>query len=158
MNQKEIKINYTVFDLNELEIYEQELIRESLKARSMAYAPNSLFQVGAALLLENGDVILGNNQENIASPSGLCAERVALFYYGSQKLNSKIKAIAVSAQNQQLNYSDFISPCGACLQVMAEYEMNQNREIDYLLYSNTNKVIKIKGIKSLMPFYFRGTN
>ncbi len=156
MKEKSLSINYSILDFSELNERYQNLLKASKSSRENAYAPNSKFKVGAALLLEDGSIVLGNNQENIASPSGLCAERVALFYYGSLNSKSNIKAIAVSAQNADASFNEFISPCGACLQVMAEYEQKQDEEIEYLLYSNTNQVMLIKGIKSLMPFYFKG--
>lgn len=154
---RKIEINIEIFEYSfeELTSEEKELINQSKKARDNAYAPNSNFKVGAALKLDNDQIILGNNQENKASPSGLCAERVALFHYGSLNTSNKISALAVCANNKTQDYFEVIKPCGGCLQVMAEYETKQGTEIDIYLYSNEGKVWKAKGVKSFLPLIFK---
>lgn len=155
MRKIEINIEILEYNFEELTSEEKELINQSKKARDNAYAPNSNFKVGAALKLDNDQIILGNNQENKASPSGLCAERVALFHYGSLNTDHKISAMAVCANNKTENYNEVIKPCGGCLQVMAEYETKQDTEIDIYLYSNEGKVWKTKGVKSFLPLIFK---
>lgn len=154
---RKIEINIEIFEYNfeELTSEEKELINESKIARENAYAPNSNFKVGAALRLDNDQIIIGNNQENKASPSGLCAERVALFHYGSLNISNKITALAVCANNKTQNYNEVIKPCGGCLQVLAEYETKQGDEIDIYLYSNEGTVWKAKGVKSFLPLIFK---
>jgi cytidine deaminase len=155
MNKIEITVEYFEYQFDELSNEEQELINQSKLARENAYAPNSNFKVGAALKLDNGQFILGNNQENIASPSGLCAERVALFHYGSMSLTNEIKAIAVCANNKTNDYNEIIKPCGGCLQVLVEYESKQTSAIDIYLYSNDGRVWKTSGVKNLLPLMFK---
>lgn len=155
MRKIEINIEVIEYDFEELTSDEKELINQSKLARANAYAPNSNFRVGAAIRLDNNQIILGNNQENKASPSGLCAERVALFHYGSLNINNKISSLAICANNMTEDYNEIIKPCGGCLQVMAEYETKQEREIDFYLYSNTGKVWKLKGVKSFLPLIFK---
>ncbi|MFN5705072.1 MAG: cytidine deaminase [bacterium] len=155
MNKIEIIVEYFEYQFDELRIDEQELINQSIIARENAYAPNSKFRVGAALKLDNGEFILGNNQENKASPSGLCAERVALFHYGSLNIKNEIKAIAVCANNETNDYIEIIKPCGGCLQVLVEYESKQSNSIVIYLYSNDGKVWKTTGVKNLLPLMFK---
>ena len=92
-------------------------------------------------MLENGEIINGSNQENVAYPSGLCAERVALFYAGARYPDVKVKTIAVSVLSKNFEVNDVISPCGACRQVMAEYEDKQDQSIKVILHSPTDEVL-----------------
>ena len=103
-------------------------MQNAKSALKTAYAPYSGFFVGASVLLENGEIINGSNQENVAYPSGLCAERVALFYAGARYPDVKVKTIAVSVLSKNFEVTDVISPCGACRQVMAEYEEKQEQQ------------------------------
>jgi len=128
-----------------------KLYKEAEKAREEAYAPYSNFKVGAAVLLDNGKIILGNNQENAAYPSGLCAERVAVFYAMAQNKESQIKAIAVSCQSSN---QEPVTPCGACRQAIAEYEQKQGKKIKMLMGSPGGKVYMVNGIEALLPFMF----
>lgn len=155
MNKIEITVEYYEYQLEELRTDEQELIKQSIIARENAYAPNSNFRVGAALRLDNNQIIVGNNQENKASPSGLCAERIALFHYGSLNIKNEIIAIAISANNITNDYYEIIKPCGGCLQVLVEYESKQNTAIDIYLYSNDGRVWKTTGVKNLLPLMFK---
>ena len=131
---KEEKINLTFLKghFNELDEAEQQLVNMAKSAYSNAYAPYSGFLVGTAVLLENDEIICGNNQENVAYPSGLCAERVALFYAGANYPNVKVNTIAISAKSKTYDITDVVSPCGACRQVMAEYQQNQHNNIRVL--------------------------
>ncbi len=127
------------------------------EAREKAYAPYSNFRVGAAILLENGEIITGNNQENAAYPSGLCAERVAIFFAGSQFPNTKILQLAVTARSENQVLRKPISPCGACRQSIAEYEIKQNHPIEIFFMGETGEVYKANSIKDLLPFLFDGS-
>lgn len=139
--------------MNELRESDKTLINMATVALSSAYAPYSQFQVGAALLLENGTMVSGSNQENAAYPSGLCAERVAFFSAASQYPGETIVSIAITTS---FSLSDPIAPCGACRQVMAEYELKQNKPIRVILAHPGEKVYIINNVKTLLPLYFSG--
>lgn len=140
---------------NEIELTPEDLklFNEAERARQEAYAPYSDFKVGAAVLLDNGKVISGNNQENAAYPSGLCAERVAVFYAMAQNKSAQIKTIAISCHS---NGKDPVTPCGACRQAIAEYEQKQNVKIKMLMGSPGGKIYMVHGIEALLPFMFGG--
>jgi cytidine deaminase len=125
------------------------------QALNRAYAPYSGFQVGAALRLENGEIISGNNQENIAFPSGLCAERTALFYASSKFPGVAIKSIAVCARSKRAIVKTPITPCGSCRQVMAEYEINQKQAMRIILASEADKIWVMEGVGNILPFMFK---
>lgn len=157
--KKDIKINYEHFKgRNELNEVENSLFEKAILARENAYAPYSNFFVGCAVLLENGEIFSGNNQENAAFPSGLCAERTALFWIGANFPQEKIKKIFVVGGPKEFSEKNPpIPPCGACRQSIIEYETKQNENIE-LYFSNLNdEVIKVSSIKDLLPFYFDGT-
>lgn len=128
-----------------------KLLKEAEKAMRNAYAPYSEFKVGAAILLENGKIITGNNQENAAYPSGMCAERVAIYYAGSQYPNVAIKAIAVICDTQT---TQPVSPCGACRQAIAEYEQLAEKKIRVILGTPGGKIYVATGIETFLPFMF----
>jgi len=154
MNKREIKsvlIDYN--SLAELDKKYHELILKAKEAAETAYAPYSEFKVGAAVLLENGKIIQGNNQENAAYPSGLCAERVAIFYANSKYPNVSIKAIAITANTAKGFIKEPIPPCGSCLQVMLESEKRSEDSIQVLLYGE-NKVTVADSIKQFLPVNF----
>lgn len=134
-----------------------ELVKEAWNACGKAYAPYSHFHVGAALRLENGIVFKGNNQENAAYPSGLCAERVAIFSASAMHPGVPVKTIAVVAKTEVFNLSNPVTPCGACRQVIAEYEMLSEKPIRIILQGNTDKIWIIEGISNLLPLMFHGT-
>lgn len=147
----------------EIEIFnsKQDLINEELlllqraeDARAMAYAPYSRFKVGAALLLENGKIVTGNNQENAAYPSGLCAERVAVFAASSQYPDVLIKKLAITASTSEYIINKPVAPCGACRQSLLEYELKQQQDMVIILYGEQGEVYRVKGIKQLLPLYF----
>lgn len=145
-------ISLDVYDNSaDLPAEDSKLLKEAEKAAELAYAPYSEFRVGAAVLLDNGTVIRGNNQENAAYPSGLCAERVALFYAMSQSPAVPVRAIAIICHT---NSSEPVTPCGACRQVIAEYEQRQNRKIRILMGVPGRTTYAASGIQSLLPFMF----
>ena len=155
MTNHEIKINFTEFDkVTELNATYQWLCAEAVKALQTSHSPYSKFRVGAALRLQSGKVILGNNQENIAYPSGLCAERVALFYWGANHPDDPIEAMAITAQSDEFEILKPVVSCGSCLQVLAEYEKKQNRPVEVILFCNNGPVWVMNGVESFLPFLF----
>ena len=159
MNVKEIKIKITEFpDVAGLPEEEKNLLQQAAKSALKSYAPYSEFHVGAAVLLENGKVICGSNQENAAYPSGLCAERVALFYANSQYPGVKVKALAISAHAEHFLVDKPLAPCGACRQVIAETENRQQSKIKIIMRGETGAVNMTEGIESLLPLTFYEEN
>ena len=155
MINHEIKINFTEYSaLTDLGTTDQQLCREAVKALKNSHSPYSKFRVGAALRLQSGRIIHGSNQENVAYPSGLCAERVALFYWGANYPDDPIEAMAVTASTDEFELSQPVASCGSCLQVMAEYEKKQNKQIQYMLFCHNGPVWVIKGNESFLPFLF----
>ena len=155
MNEITLQIKYTEYDGNDLLPFDDNiLIMKARDAAKTAYAPYSGFRVGASVLLENGIIITGSNQENAAYPSGICAERTALFYASSQYPKVPIVAIAVSTINISATSSDIAKPCGACRQVMAEYEDLSGKPLRIILDS-TDKVVIVIGMDSLLPLRFK---
>ena len=155
MKDKKIELLFVSGKFNELKQEDKKLVAHAKSSVTTAYAPYSGFLVGASILLDNGEIINGSNQENVAYPSGLCAERVALFYASARFPNVKIKTIAVSVISQNFNVTDVISPCGACRQVMAEYEDKQEQPIKVILHSPTDEVLIANTVESLLPFMFK---
>ena len=155
MKEKKIELSFISGKLTELSAQETQLVANAKSSLTTAYAPYSGFLVGASVLLDNGETINGSNQENVAYPSGLCAERVALFYAGARFPDAKIKTIAVSVMSKNFKVTDVISPCGACRQVMAEYEDKQEQAIKVILHSPTNQVLIANTVESLLPFMFK---
>lgn len=141
-------------DLNELSKNDKALFLEAQIARDNAYAPYSNFQVGAALLLDNNKIVLGNNQENAAYPSGMCAERVAIWNASSQYPENKILKIFITAKSSKTEVTEPVAPCGACRQTIAEYELNQDTDIEIYFMGETGKVIKSNSLKNLLPLAF----
>ncbi|WP_026728680.1 cytidine deaminase [Flavobacterium denitrificans] len=154
---KEISItsSFTIYDsINELSQEVQDLMNQAIEIRKKAYAPYSQFRVGAALLLDNGKTILGSNQENAAYPSGLCAERTAIFYAGSTYPEAKILKIAISAASDTNQTTAPIPPCGSCRQSIAEYEIKQDTPIEIYFMGEIGEVYKSASLKNLLPFMF----
>lgn len=154
---KELKIEATllVYDtLEELPKTIQDLMEKAKEARLKAYAPYSKFLVGAAMLLDNDVVVTGSNQENASYPSGLCAERTAIYYAGAQYPNQSIKTIAIIAGSQIHSTTTPIPPCGACRQAIAEYEVKQDEPIEIYFMGETGKVIKSNSLADLLPLVF----
>lgn len=134
---------------------EDKLLFEKAKTiAAQAYAPYSRFNVGCALLLENGTVITGNNQENAAYPLGLCAERVAFFNAGANYKGIKILKAAIYAKSDLFTVTEAVSPCGACRQAMSEYEQNQNSPISLIMGGEKGPVIKTGSVSILLPLIF----
>ena len=154
MKEINLTTKITVYSYEECTEIEKNLIDAANQATSNAYAPYSHFHVGAAVLLENGKIISGNNQENAAYPSGLCAERTAVFYATAQYPNQKIEAMAVAAFYNGDFTDDLISPCGSCRQVLLEVESRYNSSVKILLYNKKGEVYVAESMKSLMPLSF----
>lgn len=154
---KEISINtsFTVYQsFAELPQDVQSLMEQAVEIRKKAYAPYSKFRVGAALLLDNGKVVLGSNQENAAYPSGLCAERVAIFQSGAIYPEAKIVKMAVSAASDTNKTTTPIPPCGACRQSISEYEFKQEYPIEIYFMGESGEVYLSKSISNLLPLTF----
>ena len=158
MKHKTIEISYTEYDsIAELTNGDAILLRKAREASKNSWAPYSNFHVGAAVLLENGEIITGNNQENVAYPSGLCAERVALFSANANFPGSPVKAIAVSAFNQNGLTNEPVKPCGACLQAILESETRFKTPVRLILDGSAS-IMVIDGMTNLLPFSFVNEN
>ncbi|MTI19922.1 cytidine deaminase [Fulvivirga sp. RKSG066] len=131
-----------------------ELLQHARDACKSSYSPYSNFQVGVAVRLGSGKIVRGSNQENAAYPSGLCAERVALFHVGSNYPNEKILQIAVAAKRAEESEFLPVTPCGSCRQVMLESENKQDQPIEFIMRSGKNSWIKTQSCKILLPFSF----
>ena len=158
---KQITGNY-IYDVyesaNSLTKKDQDLLSAAKLALTNAYAPYSNFNVGAAVLLEDGTVITGNNQENAAYPSGLCAERVAFFYASSQHPTKKIMAVAISAKTKDQQINIPVPPCGACRQAMAEYEIKFETPIRLIMGGESGEVYISPSVSNLLPLLFSSKN
>ena len=155
MIEKKISTSFFIADFSELNPIEQDLINKAKEILKTSYSSYSGFSVGASVMFEDQTSIEGSNQENVAFPSGLCAERVALFYARSKFPDKRIDTIAISAQSNDFEINDYISPCGACRQVMAEYEEKQKSKIRILLHSPNNSVLISNSVEDLLPFVFK---
>jgi cytidine deaminase len=154
--KRSIEFSYDVFEeISQLPHEERALLKAATAILKKAYAPYSRFKVGAAIALSDGRVFTGNNQENVAYPSGLCAERVALFYVMSQHPDAEIQAIAIAAHPQDFELSQVISPCGACRQALLEYEIRIGHPIKVILGSEKGEVYRIPSVSALLPLSFR---
>jgi cytidine deaminase len=154
---KEISVtsSFLVYEsLQEVPNDVQSLMEQAIEIRKKAYAPYSQFRVGAALLLDNGKIILGSNQENAAYPSGLCAERVAIFHSGSVYPEAKILKMAITAASDNNQTKAPIPPCGSCRQSIAEYEIKQDTPIEIYFMGEIGEVYKSASLKNLLPFMF----
>ena len=150
-----ISTQFSVFEnLQELPSSVQDLMEQAIEIRKKAYAPYSKFRVGAAILLDNGKIVLGSNQENAAYPSGLCAERVAIFQVGAIYPDAKIVRMAITAASDTNQTSAPIPPCGACRQSIAEYEFKQEEPIEIYFMGEIGAIYKSDSLKNLLPFSF----
>ena len=157
MDIREIKIEYHEFGaIDELLARDRELVLEARKAAEKAYAPYSKFQVGAAVLLANGEIITGNNQENVDFTDGLCAERVALFYAHARYPDVAVEGIAITAKNARGVIVESAQPCGSCRQVMVETEFRAGKPMRIILDGAT-KIQVLEGADCLLPLPFRPT-
>ncbi|MFA7445791.1 MAG: cytidine deaminase [Flavobacteriaceae bacterium] len=146
---------FSVFDsIDELDSPIHNLMLQAIEIRKQAYAPYSKFRVGAAVLLDNGKVVLGNNQESAAYPSGLCAERVAVFQAGSLYPEAKILKIAISATSDIHPTQKPTPPCGACRQSISEYEQKQNTPVEIYFMGETGEIYKSDSLENLLPLSF----
>ena len=154
MTNKEIKIAYQEFlTLDELEAKDKELAQATIEATELAYAPYSKFNVGAAVLFEDGVIIKGSNQENAAYPSGLCAERTALFYASASRPDKAMTAIAIAAAQNGKICEIPATPCGACRQVMAQYQLKSGLPMMVLLVG-AHRIWKFEKVDDLLPLIF----
>lgn len=158
MKKKQLTFNLTVFEsFDELSLEEKELMNQAVAARKNAYAPYSNFQVGSAILLENDEIIIGNNQENASYPSGLCAERVAIFHAGAKYPDVVVKAIAISATSIKHVVDTPAAPCGNCRQSMSEYEFKQKKNISIFMMGETGEIHKCDSIADILPLAFNNS-
>ena len=149
-------IPVTIFEMddpNELDPTDQQLLSSALQATSGAYAPYSHFQVGAAVRLSDGTVVTGSNQENAAFPSGLCAERTALFYAQSQYPLLTVEAVAITARSQKGQTEEPVHPCGACRQVMLECQVRAAKPIRVIM-GGRQKTQMVECVNDLLPLAF----
>lgn len=154
MQEKELKIQYLSFDsISELSTEDRELIIKAREVAQNAWAPYSNFHVGAALRLENGTIVSGNNQENAAYPSGLCAERVAMFAANANYPKQRIISMAVTAFNKNGQVPGPVKPCGACRQALLESESRFGESIRIIL-DGVKELYLLDGIKNLLPLSF----
>lgn len=153
MKENTLEIKYQIISINDLTDKDKYLVNSAKQAMVNSYSPYSKFRVGASVLLSNGLIIQGSNQENVAYPSGLCAERVSIFAAQSTYPKEKIMALAIVSENQKgENVETF--PCGSCLQVAAEYEAKQRQKIRIIVQKNSNEVYVFDSVKCLLPFGF----
>lgn len=156
-SMKEITITtqFKVFDsVQDLPDDIQDLMTQAVEVRKNAYAPYSKFRVGVAIVLDNGKIVLGSNQENAAYPSGLCAERVAIFYAGAVYPEAKILKMAITAASDTNQTTTPIPPCGSCRQSIAEYEIKQDTPIEIYFMGEIGVIYKSASLKNLLPFMF----
>lgn len=153
------KVEFSIYDSeNELGVTEKNLVEEAKNSCSLAHAPYSNFTVGASLLLENGAIIKGSNQENAAYPSGLCAERVA--FYSSSVTYPSIKILKMAIVAKKMEEEVFLPapPCGSCRQSMLEFETKQGQLIEIIFMASNGNWVKTPSVKALLPFCFEAKN
>ena len=158
---KELKFEtiFKIFDsIHELPKDEQTLMDKAASVLPNAYAPYSHFHVGAAILLEDGKIVTGTNQENASYPIGLCAERIALAAASSIHPDLKIKTIAVTIKNFNKPTLEPVSPCGTCRQVLLEKEQQNGEQIKILLKGEGEKIYALNSVSSLLPLSFGSKN
>ncbi len=154
MKNLTITIPYTEALLNELDAAQRQLVELAIEATGRAYAPYSHFCVGAAIRLDNGEIVTGANQENVAFPSGTCAERSACYYAGATYPNARFEAIAVAARGTDGELTSVpTAPCGACRQALLEYETLAGQDVQVLL-AGAESVYIVPSVKALLPFHF----
>ena len=155
MKKIDIKTQITVFDsIEELPKSVNVLMEKAIEAKQTAYAPYSKFKVGAAFLLDDGTIVTGNNQENAAYPSGMCAERVAIWKVSSDYPNHKILQLAITASSSSQITKEPVAPCGACRQTLSEYELKQKDKIEVFFMGEVGKIIKTNSLLDLLPIAF----
>ncbi|HNX43067.1 MAG TPA: cytidine deaminase [Bacteroidales bacterium] len=155
MNERLISISYTEFNhIGEMAGTDQILLKKAIEAVHSSYAPYSAFHVGAAVRLEGGDIYTGSNQENSAYPSGICAERVAIFTASSQHPGETIETIAIAAHTDSFELCDPVTPCGSCRQVMAEYQNLSGKPIRVIMKGMSERIWMVEGVENLLPLMF----
>ena len=155
MEIKSIKTEFQVFENhNELPKDIAHLLAKAKEAAMHAYARYSHFRVGAAILLENGEIVIGSNQENAAYPSGICAERTAAFYASARFPNVPFKKIAIISVNPDKQNVDPTAPCGACRQVLIEYEQKSQQNLEVIISSALGKTFIFNSAEDLLPCSF----
>lgn len=158
MKKHTISFELTVYEsLETLNKQDRGLMRKAIDARKDAYAPYSNFMVGAAVLLDNNEIVIGNNQENASYPSGLCAERVAVFQAGAMYPGVTIKSIAITAMSKTHLVEKPAAPCGNCRQAIAEYEFRQGSPIELLLMGESGEIIKCQSLSDILPLGFNSS-
>ncbi len=161
IEMKEIKLEQHIKvckSPDELPLELQHLLDEAHKATRHAYAPYSKFNVGAAVLLNNGKVVIGANQENASYPVGVCAERVAITSASAQFPGVKVKAVAISAKAKRGKTDNPVAPCGICRQTILEYELLHQQNIELVLQGETGDIYWIPSAKTLLPLFFSHDN
>ena len=152
MKKEHFSFEYQVYDAqSDLNVDSGLLFASAMDALKNSYSPYSNYPVAAAVLLDNGEVITGSNQENAAYPSGMCAERVAVFSAKSQYPKAKIEQLAIVVASDD---GGVVAPCGACRQVLIEYELLQEDTFLLILGSPKGKIYTFSGLRGLLPFYF----
>lgn len=154
MTNKEIKIAYIEYEsLDQLDADDRKTADAAVEAISLSYAPYSRFNVGAAVMFEDGQIVKGANQENAAYPSGLCAERTALFYASASRPDKAMKILAIAAGQEGKLCDSPATPCGACRQVMAQYQTKSGRPMAVILVG-AKKIWKFEKVEDLLPLIF----
>ena len=154
MTNKEIKIAYCEYEsIDQLDSKDKVLAETAIEAISGSYAPYSKFNVGAAVRFDDGEIIKGANQENAAYPSGTCAERTALFYAGASRPDQPIEAIAIAASQNGELLENPVTPCGACRQVMVQYQVKSGIAMKVILIGS-KKIMVFDKVNDLLPFVF----
>lgn len=155
INKLNFSVSYDAYDsLDEMDAIDKALCLKAEEALKTSWSPYSNFKVGTAVRLTDGQIVLGSNQENLAYPSGLCAERVALFTIGAGYPGAVIESMVITAHTDNFQITTPVTCCGGCLQVMSEFERKQNKEIEVIFYCIGGQILKVKGVKSLLPFAF----
>lgn len=159
MQQKEIKFNVQVYTgADELSAEDAALVAKAKAAVHNAYAPYSSFKVGAAVLLNNGEVVTGSNQENASFPVGICAEGTALSAASSLYPDTAVEVIAVTVKSGSHIVAKPVAPCGICRQRLLEYETRFNQNIKVIMMGEEGEVYKVSTVKDLLPLYFSNTD
>lgn len=153
MESLKLTTKILVYNIEECDELIKNLIESAKSATCNSYAPYSHFQVGAAVLLDNGMIVSGNNQENAAYPSGICAERTALFYANAQYPHTAVEAIAIAAFHDGIFTDDPCTPCGSCRQVLLEAENRFGKDIRIIMYG-VHRIFEVTSIKHLLPLSF----
>ena len=153
MKSKKLEINYEELRFEELNSEDQSLIEAAIKATDNSYADYSHFHVGAAVRLSDSTIVIGANQENAAFPSGLCAERTAIFAAQAQYPKLAVEALAIAAKNSDGILSQPVTPCGSCRQVVLQIEERYHHPVEILLYGS-QRIVRVHSIRDLLPFCF----